>query len=83
MRRKIGSAIAFQGTKGHLVFFSPSIIQKEATPQGAKIEILVGQERHFFFFSSEGKDNVRIWGRRGWFLPLNDVVCEAHCSRFP
>lgn len=60
---EIGSAIAFQATKGHSIFFcSSNIIQKEATPQGAEIEISC-RTRKTFFFPREGKDNVRIWGR--------------------
>lgn len=43
-------------------FCSSNIIQKEATPQGAEIEISC-RTRKTFFFPREGKDNVRIWGR--------------------
>lgn len=52
---EIGSVIAFQATKGHLLFCSSNIIQKEATPQGAEIEISCRARKTFFFL---GKGDI-------------------------
>lgn len=70
-KRIIGSTIAFQDTKEHLIFFfsSLSLIQKEVTLQG--VWVFFCRTRKPFFEGKEryvgvgdGGDDVRCWTRR-------------------